>query len=81
MTSIPVILISLNLFFCSVAMGQVSLEFSCSVIGNGNMSLDHENAILNVSLNMSNISIDEWNNSSAWQCEISTKGLNYSKYN
>ena len=64
MTSILVILISLSLFFSAIAMGQVSLEFSGEVKGSGNMSLVHE--FQNVSVNVSNVSIAQWNNTSIW---------------
>ena len=67
MTSILVILISLSLFFSTIAMGQVSLEFSGEVKGSGNMSLVHE--FQNVSVNVSNVSIAQWNNTSIWVWE------------
>ena len=67
MTSILVILISLSLFFSTIAMGQVSLEFSGEVKGSGNMSLEHQ--FENFSVNVSNVSIAQWNNTSLWVWE------------
>ena len=64
MTSVLVILILLS---CAIATGQVSLEFSGEVKGSGNMSLEHQ--FENFSVNVSNVSIAQWNNTSLWVWE------------
>ena len=75
MTSTLAILISLSVLMC-VAGGQVSLEFSGKVSGDGNMSLVQDFG--NVSINVSNVSVAMWNNSSVWVWETSIPRYNHS---